>query len=93
MAKVTIKAACISVTNNKKDGNGTYTKHTQEATIETASCKITTELDVPDPQKQYALGEYACDIEAQLKPGRFGLELPRYLKLTPVIADAAAKRA
>ena len=81
MAKVQILAAVESVTNAKKDGSGNYTKHTQQASIETASCRVTVELDVPDPSKGYPLGAYSCDIEGQLKPGRFGLELPRYLKL------------
>lgn len=92
MAKVTILAACISSTLPKKDGQGTYTKHVQEAMIETRSCRVTIGLDVEDPSKQYALGDYTCDMEAQLKPGRFGLELPRYLKLVPAIAEAKQAR-
>jgi len=83
MAKVAILAAVESITNAKKDGSGNYTKHTQQASIETSSCRVTIDLDVPEPSKAYPLGNYTCDIEGQLKPGRFGLELPRYLKLVP----------
>lgn len=90
MAKITILAPAVEAVLNKRDGSGTYTKRTQEAVIETASTKVTLELDV-EPGKQYPPGEYICDMEAQLKPGRFGLELPRFWKLTaPKLAAAKA---
>ncbi len=85
MAKIIILGEVISETKRKKDNSGDYEKRTQKASIETATCKITTELDVP-PGKQYALGNYTADLEAQLKPGRFGLELPRYFDLVPAAA-------
>jgi hypothetical protein len=88
MAKVTILAAPVELNLNKRDGSGTYTKRTQEAVIETSSTKVTLELDV-EAGKSYPPGDYTCDMEAQLKPGRFGLELPRFWKLTPAKTAAA----
>lgn len=91
MAKITVKGPAITETKNGKKGE--YTKTTQEATITTSSFMMTFEMDVDGPSKGYAPGDYTCDLEGQLKPGRYGPELPRFLKLTPIIADAVAKRA
>ena len=79
--KVTILSAPQSVTRDGK--NGEYTKHTQEATLETANLRMTTDLDIESTSKAFAVGVYNCDVEAQLRPGKYGLELPRFLKLTP----------
>ena len=84
MAKITIRSPLNSITREKKDGSGEYTKHTHEATFETASMRINLDFEVRDPAARLKEGEYHCDIENQLIPGRFGLELPRYLKVTPV---------
>lgn len=84
MAKITIKSAVNSITRDKKDGSGTYTKHTQEATFETDSMRIAMEVEVKDPRYGYAEGVYAYDVENQLVVGRFGLELPRFPKLVPL---------
>jgi len=81
--KVKIIAAVESFTGPKKDGSGNYTKHTQEAVLETSAARVTTPIDVQAPDKAWALGDYTCDVEAQMKPGRFGFELPRFFKLVP----------
>lgn len=84
--KVTILTAVESITAPKKDGSGNYTKHTQEAVLETKTSRVTMPIDVPASDKAWPLGEYTCDVESQLKPGRFGYELPRYYKLVAVSA-------
>lgn len=84
MAKITIRSPLNSVTREKKDGSGEYTKHTHEATFETASMRINLDFEVRDAHSGLKEGDYLCDIENQLVPGRFGLELPRFLKVTPV---------
>lgn len=90
MAKITIRAPLVSTTREKKDGSGEYTKHTHEATFETASMRINLDFEVRDPQQALKPGVvYECDIENQLVPGRFGLELPRYLKVTPLAGSKA----
>lgn len=73
------------VTTQVKMGKkGEYTVHSQEVTVETPQLRMTFDMDVETPAKGYQPGiAHTCDIESQLKPGRYGLELPRYLKLTP----------
>jgi hypothetical protein len=87
MATIKVTGPVREETKPKKDGSGNYTKRVQDVVIETSSCKITTELDV-ETGKEWPVGDYIADLEAQLKPGRFGLEIPRYLKLTPKLAAA-----
>jgi hypothetical protein len=82
MATITIHTALSSVTREKKDGSGEYTKHTHEATFETQRMRINLDFEVREPKDALKPGIYDCDIENQLVPGRFGLELPRYLKVT-----------
>lgn len=79
--KVTILTPVRSETKMGKKGE--YTVHSQEATVETKQLRMTFDLDVESPGRAYAVGAYDADIESQLKPGRYGLELPRFLKLTP----------
>lgn len=89
MAKVTINAAPVSKTLDKKDKSGTYTKITQSSTFETRVMKMPLELDVEN-DSGYPIGEYELDVESQLKVGRYGLELPRYWKLQAISKKAAA---
>lgn len=67
----------------KKDGSGNYTKCTAEAIYDAPNLRFSTNHEYRDQAAALKPGNYNCDIEAQLQPGRFGLELPRYLKLTP----------
>lgn len=92
MAKIKIKSAVNSITRDKKDGTGTYTKHTQEATFETESMRIAMDIEVKDAHSGYAEGEYTFDVENQLVVGRYGLEMPRFPKLVP-LKQAASKAA
>lgn len=89
--KVTIIGQVVTVTKEGK--KGPYTKHTQEAMMETKGFRQSVEFEVERPDKGYAPGEYSCDVESQMQPGRFGPELPRFYKLVPVIADAKARTA
>ena len=75
-------------TQVKMGKKGEYTVHQQEVTAETnnGQLRMTYDLDVESPSKGYATGNYDCDIDSQLKPGRYGIELPRFLKLTPAKA-------
>ncbi|KFN42143.1 hypothetical protein [Arenimonas oryziterrae] len=90
MAKITIKSPVSSITRDKRDGSGTYTKHTQEATFETSAMRVNIELEVKDANSAHAQGVYDFDIEEALVMGRFGPELPRFWKLTPAKTKAAA---
>jgi hypothetical protein len=84
--KITILTPATTQNLPKKDGQGTYSKTTSEAIYEAKNLRFSTNHEFRDLQSAVAPGTYDCDIEAQLQPGRYGLELPRFLKLTPVKA-------
>jgi hypothetical protein len=81
--KIKILTPAITQSLPKKDGSGSYTKTTSEAVYEAPNLKFATNHEFRDQASALAPGDYICDIESQLQPGRYGLELPRYLKLTP----------
>jgi hypothetical protein len=74
------------ISEEKVGKKGPYTTHRQEAMFETSGFRMTAELDVESPSKGYVVGEtYEVDVEAQMKPGRYGVELPRFFKLSAAV--------
>jgi hypothetical protein len=83
MAKITIKSEPQSRSGTSNKGKP-YSVVWQNATLETENLKVPVEVELQHPDKPYQVGGvFEWEPESDLRVGRFGIELSRYMTLTP----------
>lgn len=85
MAKITIKGPATSRSGTSARTGKEYTIHSQPAQLETNELRTPFDLDLDKLTDEKPVGSiWTWNPEGDLRVGRYGIEMARFMTLTPV---------